>query len=355
MSAGSIDLGLARRVAGLIGSEPQRPAPGAAEVGEAVAAAAEAAAAYASLADASRVPDPHGVDRSGWVEANLPSIEALGRRIDRRLDSPGQLGALAARPFSLIAGAQAGVALGYASTRVLGQYRVPLLGEDAEPRLMIVSSNIEPTAERLGIDPGELLRWVAAHEVTHVLQFEAAGWLVSHIGELIDEVLASARPQLDGDQLRRLIGVLVPPDPRRIVRALSELEPVELLAGAEGRRAFGRVQATMSLIEGHAEHVMDAAAAELVNDVGALRARLDERRSQLSPPAAVLARLLGLSAKARQYREGRAFVEAVVDAAGIEALNRAFARPECLPSPEELADAERWLERTSPPRGAALS
>ena len=103
----------------------------------------------------------------------------------------------------------------------------------------------------------------------------------------------------------------------------------------------------MALVEGHAEHVMDAAGEALVADLPRLRGALDASRAERSPMAAMLERLLGLDLKLRQYREGRAFCDAVVARAGMGGLNTAFAGPEQLPTLAEIADAESWLSRVA--------
>ena len=56
--------------------------------------------------------------------------------------------------------------------------------------------------------------------------------------------------------------------------------------------------------------------------------------------------------KLRQYELGKRFCDAVVSAAGIDALNRVWKSPEALPSLAELDDPAAWLTRTRavPPR-----
>jgi uncharacterized protein (DUF2342 family) len=51
--------------------------------------------------------------------------------------------------------------------------------------------------------------------------------------------------------------------------------------------------------------------------------------------------------KMRQYEQGRAFCDAVVDAGGIETLNRVWSSPGMLPTLGELEAPHLWLERTS--------
>jgi putative hydrolase len=105
----------------------------------------------------------------------------------------------------------------------------------------------------------------------------------------------------------------------------------------------------MALLEGHAEHVMDAVGEAQLPRLPELRSALERRRREQPPLMKLLGRLLGLEMKMRQYALGKAFCDAVVERGGIEALNRAWAAPENVPTAAELEDPGAWLERTAPP------
>ena len=110
-----------------------------------------------------------------------------------------------------------------------------------------------------------------------------------------------------------------------------------------------RVQAVMAVIEGHAEHVMDSVAPDLLPSLPKLRESLDRRRRSQSGLSRLVARLLGLDLKLRQYEQGKAFCDAVVAKGGVEALHHVFSSPEALPTLRELSDPDAWLERTASP------
>ena len=114
-----------------------------------------------------------------------------------------------------------------------------------------------------------------------------------------------------------------------------------------------RVQAVMAVIEGHAEHVMDAVAPDLVPSLPKLRAALDRRRRSQSGLSRMVARLLGLDLKLRQYEQGKRFCDAVVRKAGVAALQHVFSTPEALPTLAELTDPYAWLARTAEQRAAS--
>ena len=109
------------------------------------------------------------------------------------------------------------------------------------------------------------------------------------------------------------------PDPGELREMLDLARRGELLRltlGEDRWRLVERMQAAMSLIEGHAEHTMDAVGAEVLPSLPRLRAAMTRRRTQRGLPWRVLERLLGLELKLRQYETGRRFCDAVVGGGG---------------------------------------
>jgi putative hydrolase len=135
-------------------------------------------------------------------------------------------------------------------------------------------------------------------------------------------------------------------DMRDLVDAVREGGLVALVARGRRRELIDNLQATMAVVEGYAEHVMDAVGEDVLPSVRSLRDALDRRRQSRSTPLRLLERLLGLEMKLRQYEIGKRFCDAVVAAGGIAALNRVWAAPDALPSLAELDDPEAWLART---------
>ena len=126
-------------------------------------------------------------------------------------------------------------------------------------------------------------------------------------------------------------------------------ELVTLVIGRERRVLVDRIQATMAVVEGHAEHVMDAVGAEVIPSQAELRAALERRRQDRSGPMRLLERVLGFELKLRQYRDGKRFCDHVVERVGIEGLNRVWSAPHALPTLAELGDPDAWIARTAVP------
>jgi coenzyme F420 biosynthesis associated uncharacterized protein len=346
-----IDWSLAERTAGaVVGLAPgAKRAYSAAEIADAAAEGVAAAAAYARLGSPANPPTGELVGRAEWARNALGMIREAAAPIERRLteeiSAPGPLGPMLRRAAGGALGIEVGLAAGYAGGRVLGQLDFSLFGEPRPPRLLFVGENLERARAALDADHAAFLRWVAIHEGAHVVQFERVPWLSSYLRELARDLVDGATADLDAGALGRLGRELLR-SPRDVVRALLRGEFARLVADPKRREQIDRLQATMSVIEGHAEHVMDAAAGDLGGELSQLRGRLDERRNQRGGIGALIARLLGMEAKLRQYELGKAFCDAIVARAGPTALVVLFESPAKLPTLAEVEHPGSWLERT---------
>ena len=172
-----------------------------------------------------------------------------------------------------------------------------------------------------------MLRWIALHEVTHAVHFGAAPWLREHLRGLATELLAGSRIGIGPADLAATARRLASKDPRRLLAEVWSSDPLTLLTPPDSRHLLESTQATMAAVEGFAEHVMDAAAPWLGEDVGELRLAMDRRREERPPLARLLSWLLGIELKLRQYRDGKRFCDGVVELDGIDALNAAWREP----------------------------
>jgi coenzyme F420 biosynthesis associated uncharacterized protein len=223
---------------------------------------------------------------------------------------------------------------------------VSLVDLERAPRLLFVWPNLLEAQHQLGASRDPFLHWIALHEGTHAVQFGAVEWLRPHLGGLVTDLIAAGTAKLDGGRIRGAAGGALRSDPRRIAGALLRGELMRVLAGPEQQALLDRAQATMAVLEGHAEHVMDAAAPDLGPEFRELRVRMEARREGRSGLEAIVGRLLGMEMKMRQYRLGKAFCDAVVAEGGIETLNRVWSGPAALPDLGELERPDTWLKRT---------
>lgn len=341
-----VDWGVARSIAGRIAGDPGLPTL-AGDLAELCADSEQRVVAYTQLRPASPLPPPELVDRPEWLDANLAIMRStldpvVGRWTLPGPRTPSAMNEAIKAAGGLVVSAEVGSIVGLMAQRVLGQYDASPTQPDGPVRLLFVAPNLHDAAVRLDVSERSLLHWVALHELTHAVQFSSVPWLRAHIAALACELLETldVRMRIDlsangRNGLRERLG------------ALRDGGLVTAVLGPERRATFDRMQATMALIEGHAEHVMDAAGADALPDLPQLRGALDRRRRDRSTPWRILERLLGLEMKMRQYEVGKRFCDAVVAEAGVAGLNRAWRDPQLLPTWTELEQPGAWLARTA--------
>ena len=303
--------------------------------------------AYTGLEPDRPLPTPEGIGRPEWVRSNLRSMRLLLDPVLKRADT--RLGPL--RPavqigVGVMLSTEVGVVVGYLAQRVLGQYELVLLDEAAEdrpPRLLFVLPNLGQAMHAFGAEEREFMTWVTLHEVTHAVQFAGVPWLHGHLSSLVHELLRTAELRLEN---HRRLRVPSGDEVKRVVAALRHGDLVSVVASPSERETLEHVQAAMAVIEGHAEHVMDAVAPDLLPSLPKLREALDRRRHSQSVLSRLVGRLLGLDLKLRQYEQGKRFCDAIVRDAGTEALRVVFTSPETLPTIKELDDPSAWVART---------
>ena len=317
-----IDWEVATRVGRrLVAPGPELSARHIADVVASLRAAATEATPH--VREVTRLREPEGsgvlvVDRPTWIAANTAMARTMMAGAGVR-ETP----ATAADEWrGAIVGAEAGAAFALISTRILGQFNP--FGDPQ--RLLLVAPNIVMVERQLGVNPADFRLWVCLHEETHRFQFGQAPWLRDHLTELLREMLADDGPL---------------PQWRPGVRPTSLRD----LVTTPGQRAvFDQISAVMSLMEGHADVMMDRVGTSVIPTLPTIRRAFEKRRDQPGW-SALFQKLVGLDLKRAQYREGAAFCRFVIDRIGVEGLNQAFEAPGLLPTLVEIQDPQQWLHR----------
>ena len=353
-----IDWGAAQRIGELVAGSPPPGGVSAVAVEPLAHDFARRVAEYSGLAIPAALPPLEAVDRPAWIAANLNSMRPLITPLAERVgEGAGPLAGPMRAVSGMMLGAQVGALTGVLSQRVLGQYDLALLDGSVPPRLLLVAPNLAQAARNLGVDRDELVLWVTIHEITHAVQFSGAPWLREYLGGLLRELIDGLQVTVagTGSLPRRLPSLPDPADLRAMVEKARRGELMRLTLGEDRWKLVEQMQSAMSLIEGHAEHTMDAIGAEVIPDLPRLRAAMNRRRQHRGLPWRVLERLLGLELKLRQYEAGKRFCDAVVAAGGPETLARAWSGSDALPDAAELENPSRWIERISPPIAGKLA
>ncbi|MGQ5694108.1 zinc-dependent metalloprotease [Rhodococcus erythropolis] len=288
------------------------------------------------LADGLPVPAADVLDRAGWITAASRSMAHL-----TGADPDGSGNLIVGKP----AGLQAGAMLAYLSSAILGQYD-PFTGEHGT--LLLVTPNIVSVERSLRLNPSDFRLWVCLHEVTHRVQFSSSPWLAEYMKESV-ETLGTTVDESMTDVVGRLAAELrsrKEPDSSDGATAGGIIGLLRASQAEPQRDALDRMLVLGTLLEGHADHVMDAVGPAVVPSVATIRATFDKRRQRKSNPVQrIIKMLLGMDAKMAQYVRGKAFVDAVVLKVGMEQFNTIWTGPETLPLLDEIDNPDAWVKR----------
>ena len=303
---------------------------------------------FTHLAAGSRTAPVLVVDRPGWIRANADGFaEVIAPLVEKIQEKKGAPSPMAEAVGSRVTGLEVGALLGFMSSKVLGQFD-PFYGLDSAGgsgpagRLLLVAPNIVHAEREMGVDPTDFRLWVCLHEETHRVQFTAVPWMRDHIRGEIEALVGEI--EVDPGKLAAMVGEGV----KRvgdILRGDDDVSLLDLFSSARQREVLDRITAVMSLLEGHADVVMDGVGPEVIPTVADIRRRFTERRKGSSYLDRVLRKLLGLDAKMAQYRDGAAFTRGVLDQVGMDGFNAVWAEPAHLPSRVEIADPAAWVRR----------
>jgi coenzyme F420 biosynthesis associated uncharacterized protein len=292
------------------------------------------------LNEGGEIPEARIVDRVEWIRAATQSMRVM---------TGGSHGSdkAAATPHPIagrITGAQTGAVLAFVSSGILGQYD-PFGPNGGE--LLLVYPNVIAVERQLRVLPADFRLWVCLHEVTHRVQFRANPWLAEHMSQSLAVLTEDA-----GENVTEVVGRLaelvrnrrdgVAPEPN----SSGVLGVLRAVQSEPQRRALDQLLVLGTLLEGHADHVMDAVGPAVVPSVTTIRRRFDDRRQRKQPPLQRIVRaLLGFDAKLSQYTRGKAFVDHVVGRVGMARFNTVWSSAETLPLPTEIDEPQRWIDR----------
>ena len=310
------------------------------------------------------------VDRRKWVQANVagfkrllsPALEAVLRKRPEALREGSTSQVLG----SAVTGSELGAVLSFLSANVLGQFE-PFGSRGSAStggKLLLVAPNIVRVQHELNVVARDFKLWVCLHEQTHRVQFAAAPWLPGHLEAQIERLSTSTlgatehlpeRLAAAFKQLAQEMGAKRKGETGESAQRPQRARLLELVQSPEDREVLSHLTAVMSVLEGHANVVMDAVDSSIVPSVKTIRRRFEARGQDRSVIERWVRRILQLDLKARQYRDGQRFVGHVVDAVGMERFNVIWESPQNFPSEDELHDPDQWIRRLGLEAGTAGS
>jgi coenzyme F420 biosynthesis associated uncharacterized protein len=292
------------------------------------------------------------VDRGGWAQANADGMREIITPLTDKLRARRTSSGLMDQVGPKVTGVETGALLAFLAGKVLGQFD-PFWSDGSGSgtdtvtgvagRLLLVAPNVVHVERELDVDPRDFRMWVCLHEETHRVQFTAVPWLRDHLRSEISSFIAAT--EVDPSVLLSRLRVII----RSVVESAQSGRDgpsvLDLVQSPEQKAIIDRVTATMSLLEGHADVVMDGVGPEVVPSVATIREKFQRRRAGANSLDRTVRRLLGIEAKMRQYRDGAKFVNAVVDQVGMSGFNRVWESAATLPTLDEIADPVAWVRR----------
>jgi coenzyme F420 biosynthesis associated uncharacterized protein len=304
---------------------------------------------YTGLVAADRTAPVLVVDRTGWIQANADSFaEVISPLVEKLQAKRGEPNVVTDAVGSKVTGLEVGGLLGFMSSKVLGQFDPFYDGAEAgnglpaAGRLLLVAPNIVHVENELEVDPRDFRLWVCLHEETHRVQFTAVPWMREHIRSEIESLIGSV--DLDPAKVAAMLGDAI----KRIgdvVRGNDDVSLLDLFSTPEQRVVMDRITGVMSLLEGHADVVMDGVGPSVIPSVEDIRTKFNKRRKGAGYLDRLLRRLMGMDAKMAQYRDGAAFVRGVVGTVGMDGFNAVWSEPAHLPTKAEILDPSIWVRR----------
>ncbi len=289
------------------------------------------------------------VDRGGWVQANADGFKQVLRPLITKMrQKRGEPGVVSTAIGSRVTGLEAGGLLAYLSNKVLGQFDPFYTGPSGPNggthggRLLLVAPNVVHVERELGVDPHDFRLWVCLHEETHRVQFTAVPWLREHLLSEMEGLLQST--ELDPGKLAAMMRDGIE-SVGKLVKGDEDISLLDVLQTPQQKATLERLTAVMSLLEGHADVVMDGVGPGVVPSVDKIREKFTQRRAGAGPLDQMIRRLLGFDAKLRQYRDGAHFVRGVIDKVGMAGFNAVWAEAGNLPTRDEIGDPALWVTR----------
>lgn len=294
----------------------------------------------------------YAFDRVDWIDANIETfaemfrpLEALNPLNDQR--APRVINLIWGTLNQTILSAEIGFMLGYLARRVLGQYDLALLGREplGTGKLYFVQPNIVNVERVLRLPADDFRLWLTLHETTHAFEFEAHPWVRDHVNGLLQQYFGFLGQDIE--HLKRGVEGLKAIWERTRQRDGTNGSWIELVMTPEQRQLFNTMQATMSVIEGYSNHVMNAVGKDLIPSFEIVSRRFEQRQRQRTQAERLFARLTGLDIKMEQYRQGEAFVNHVVAERGHDFVRQLWEGPEKLPTMEEIRSPDLWIARVA--------
>ncbi|PJM73684.1 hydrolase [Bifidobacterium primatium] len=243
---------------------------------------------------------------------------------------------------------QLGSAAGDLSSEVHGSFDqgIALL---KNPAGALIPENINAYAKELEIDKGEVMGFLALHEVAHARLYAGVPWLMPRFEALIGKYARGISIDLDAmeEQLREAEMM----NPESIAGAVN-LNKVGINDSPEQREALSSLETLLALVEGWVDCVVWRAGMAHLPHIEQLREMMRRERAVGGPAERTFESLLGLKLRPKRLREAADLWEAITVAEGPQERDGRWGHPDLLPT---LADGDNGNSEAPADSGTAAA
>jgi putative hydrolase len=352
---GPINFEIARQVAMAVATQGVTESPPPPETARALADAVRAGELV--LSGYTRLPlaEPilsRTVGRTEWVASTLDAWRWILRRVAERFtgeltkigpeEEANQLQAAIGQVSPLLLGLQAGTLVGHLARETLGRYDLPIPRDD-DGHLFLVEPNVEQVASDYALDPAELRRWLALHDVARHLLVASVTWSSNYFRSLLIELVDAI--EVDAAGLEQRLMDLQTRGKEMLDEGMRVEQTIPIVSTERHTKALERFRAFVAIFEGYAAKACEAVAPEVIGETAKIEEGMARHAASATEGRAILAGLLGIELDRALISSGETFCAAVVKLEGLPSLNRVWEAPDNLPTLDEVKDPFAWIER----------
>ena len=303
-------------------------------------------------------------NRSQWADQTIedyrPLFEELAAGMTATMGQPDDfpaddpmaqmMGSLSKMMGPMMLGMTTGSMVGNLARTALGGYSLPV-PRPADAPILVLLPNLDHFCAEWSLDLDDVRLWVCLHEVAHHAVIN-----VPHVRDRLTDLLhRHARSfERDPESLGDAFGDLdLSAGPEALAELQETLGDPDAILGAvrsaEQEAIQPELTAIVAAITGYVDFVMDRTGGALIGSYPMLTEALRRRRVEADASDRFVERILGLELDRAHYERGTAFVAGIAERAGDEGVNRLFAAPANLPTPNEIDAPGLWLARIDLP------
>jgi putative hydrolase len=242
----------------------------------------------------------------------------------------------------LLFGIQVGTVMGQLSRSVLGHYDLPVPMGD-RGHLNVIPENVAAFERSTGLPPDQIELYVATRQLVAQRAVEGVDWVKGHLATLLEQIAEAIDPDVSG--LAGRLQSLDMSSPESLQELLAGGDLFGASSSPQVQAALGRLEAFLALTDGYTTTLTRRVLEGRLPALGPIEHELRQAAQAPDGTARLVATMLQADPDLAAGTRGERFCAEVLAATDVERLDRVWAHPNFLPTPEELDMPGAWLER----------